>query len=130
MPARCTRASILGVRIRDLTGGFRCIRREVLETVGVRTLRSQGYVFNIELTYRALTAGFRVAEMPITFRDRIVGDSKISLRDRDRGSVAGPGAEVPLAGSALAGAQVDGRRPSHGSAPGQAVSTASRPTVT
>lgn len=71
--------TILGVRIRDLTGGFRCIRREVLETVGVRTLRSQGYVFNIELTYRALRAGFRVTEVPITFRDRTVGESKISL---------------------------------------------------
>src|SRR5205807_7486239 len=44
---------ILGVRVRDLTGGFRCIRREVLEKVELRTLRSQGYVFNIELTYRA-----------------------------------------------------------------------------
>jgi dolichol-phosphate mannosyltransferase len=71
--------TILGVRIRDLTGGFRCIRRDVLETVGVRTLRSQGYVFNIELTYRALRAGFRVTEVPITFRDRTVGESKISL---------------------------------------------------
>ena len=71
--------TILGVGVRDLTGGFRCIRREVLETVGVRTLRSQGYVFNIELTYRALRAGFRIAEVPITFRDRTVGESKISL---------------------------------------------------
>jgi dolichol-phosphate mannosyltransferase len=71
--------TILGVGVRDLTGGFRCIRREVLETVGVRTLRSQGYVFNIELTYRALGAGFRVTELPITFRDRTVGESKISL---------------------------------------------------
>lgn len=71
--------TILGVGIRDLTGGFRCIRREVLETVGVRTLRSQGYVFNIELTYRALRSGFRVTEVPITFRDRTVGESKISL---------------------------------------------------
>jgi dolichol-phosphate mannosyltransferase len=71
--------AILGVDIRDLTGGFRCIRREVLETVGVRTLRSQGYVFNIELTYRALRAGFRVTEVPITYRDRTVGESKISF---------------------------------------------------
>ncbi len=71
--------TILGVGVLDLTGGFRCIRREVLEAVGVRTLRSQGYVFNIELTYRALRAGFRVVEVPITFRDRTVGESKISL---------------------------------------------------
>jgi dolichol-phosphate mannosyltransferase len=71
--------TILGVTVRDLTGGFRCIRREVLETVELPTLRSQGYVFNIELTYRALRAGFRVAEVPILYRDRTVGESKISL---------------------------------------------------
>jgi dolichol-phosphate mannosyltransferase len=70
---------ILGVRVRDLTGGFRCIRREVLEKVDVGTLRSQGYVFNIELTYRAMRAGFRVTEVPITFHDRSIGESKISL---------------------------------------------------
>jgi dolichol-phosphate mannosyltransferase len=71
--------SILGVGIRDLTGGYRCIRREVLERVELTTLRSQGYVFNIELTFRALRAGFRVTEVPIHFRDRTVGESKISL---------------------------------------------------
>jgi dolichol-phosphate mannosyltransferase len=71
--------AILGVRVRDLTGGFRCIRREVLEAVELPTLRSQGYVFNIELTFRALRSGFRVVEVPITFHDRVVGESKISL---------------------------------------------------
>jgi dolichol-phosphate mannosyltransferase len=71
--------TILGVDIRDLTTGYRCIRREVLETIEPSTLRSQGYVFNIELTYRALRAGFKVAEIPITFRDRHAGHSKISL---------------------------------------------------
>jgi dolichol-phosphate mannosyltransferase len=70
---------LLGVGIRDMTGGFRCIRREVLETVELHTLRSQGYVFNIELAYRALRAGLRVREVPIVFRDRTVGHSKISL---------------------------------------------------
>jgi dolichol-phosphate mannosyltransferase len=70
---------ILGVRVRDLTGGFRCIRRQVLQAVELPTLRSQGYVFNIELTYRALRAGFRVTEVPIVFHDRTVGESKISL---------------------------------------------------
>ncbi len=70
---------LLGVQVRDLTGGFRCIRREVLEAVELPTLLSQGYVFNIELTYRALGAGFRVTEVPIVFRDRTVGSSKISL---------------------------------------------------
>ena len=71
--------TILGVGVRDLTGGYRCIRREVLEQVELRTLRSQGYVFNIELTFRALRAGCRVAEIPIVFPDRTVGESKISL---------------------------------------------------
>jgi dolichol-phosphate mannosyltransferase len=70
---------LLGVQVRDLTGGFRCIRREVLEAVELSTLLSQGYVFNIELTYRALRAGYRVREVPIVFRDRTVGASKISL---------------------------------------------------
>lgn len=70
---------LLGVHVRDLTGGYKCIRREVLETVQPSSLRSQGYVFNIELTYRALLAGFRVAEVPIVFRDRRAGASKMSL---------------------------------------------------
>ena len=71
--------SILGVHVRDLTGGYRCVRREVLERLELGTLRSQGYVFNIELTYRALRAGFRVKEVPIVFRDRADGVSKMSL---------------------------------------------------
>jgi dolichol-phosphate mannosyltransferase len=71
--------SILDVKVRDLTGGFRCVRREVLDAIELSTLRSQGYVFNIELTYRALQEGFRVEEVPIVFRDRTVGQSKISL---------------------------------------------------
>jgi dolichol-phosphate mannosyltransferase len=71
--------AILGVRVHDLTSGFRCVRRQVLETIEPSTLRAQGYVFNIELTYRALLAGFTVAEVPITFRDREAGQSKMSL---------------------------------------------------
>jgi dolichol-phosphate mannosyltransferase len=70
---------MLGVKVRDLTSGFRCVRRRVLETVEPSTLRSQGYVFNIELTYRTLLAGLRVAEVPICFRDREQGESKMSL---------------------------------------------------
>jgi len=70
---------MLGVKVRDLTTGFRCVRRGVLETVEPSTLRSQGYVFNIELTYRALLAGFTVKEIPICFRDREEGESKMSL---------------------------------------------------
>jgi dolichol-phosphate mannosyltransferase len=71
--------TVLGVKVNDLTSGFRCVRRRVLETVEPSTLRSQGYVFNIELTYRALLAGFTVTEVPICFRDRKVGQSKMSL---------------------------------------------------
>jgi len=71
--------AILGVNVRDLTSGFRCVRRQVLETIEPSTLRSQGYVFNIELTYRTLLAGFTVTEVPISFRDREAGDSKMSL---------------------------------------------------
>jgi dolichol-phosphate mannosyltransferase len=71
--------AILGVKVRDLTSGFRCVRRRVLETVEPSTLRSQGYVFNIELTYRTLLAGFTVTEVPISFRDREAGESKMSL---------------------------------------------------
>jgi dolichol-phosphate mannosyltransferase len=71
--------AILGVRINDLTSGFRCVRRQVLETIEPSTLRAQGYVFNIELTYRALLAGFTVTEVPIIFRDREAGQSKMSL---------------------------------------------------
>jgi dolichol-phosphate mannosyltransferase len=70
---------ILGVKVNDLTTGFRLVGRRVLETVEPSTLRSQGYVFNIELTYRALLAGFTVAEVPICFRDRLAGESKMSL---------------------------------------------------
>jgi dolichol-phosphate mannosyltransferase len=70
---------VLAVDVRDLTGGFRCIRRQVLETVELATLRSQGYVFNIELTFRAQRAGFRITEVPIRFRDRTIGESKISF---------------------------------------------------
>jgi dolichol-phosphate mannosyltransferase len=70
---------MLGVKVRDLTTGFRCVRRRVIETVEPSTLRSQGYVFNIELTYRALLAGFSVKEIPIRFQDRQEGESKMSL---------------------------------------------------
>ena len=70
---------ILGLKVNDLTSGFRCVRRGVLETVEPSTLRAQGYVFNIELTYRALLAGFTVTEVPICFRDRQEGESKMSL---------------------------------------------------
>jgi dolichol-phosphate mannosyltransferase len=69
---------LLGVPIRDLTGGFKCYRRRVLETIDLDAVRSRGYAFQIETTYRALRAGFRVVEVPITFVDREVGGSKMS----------------------------------------------------
>jgi len=71
---------VLGVGIHDLTGGFKCIRREVLEGIELDTIRAEGYVFQIEVTYRALLAGFRVREIPIIFRDRSAGTSKMSAR--------------------------------------------------
>ncbi len=71
---------VLGLRIRDLTGGFKCFRREVLEAINFDTVRSQGYAFQVELTYRAVQAGFRVVEVPIVFRDRQHGQSKMSWR--------------------------------------------------
>jgi dolichol-phosphate mannosyltransferase len=69
---------LLGVPIRDLTGGFKCYRREVLEAIDLASVSSRGYAFQIETTYRALRAGFRVVEVPITFVDREVGGSKMS----------------------------------------------------
>jgi dolichol-phosphate mannosyltransferase len=71
---------VLGLDVRDLTGGFKCFRREVLEAIGLETVRSQGYAFQVELTYRAVRNGFRVREVPIAFRDREVGRSKMSAR--------------------------------------------------
>lgn len=71
---------ILGVEVQDLTGGFKCIRREVLEGIDLDSVRAEGYVFQIEVTYRALLAGFRVREIPIVFSDRTVGASKMSTR--------------------------------------------------
>jgi dolichol-phosphate mannosyltransferase len=72
--------TILGVEVRDLTGGFKCIRREVLEAIDLETVRADGYVFQIEVTYRALMAGFKVREVPIVFVDRAAGKSKMSTR--------------------------------------------------
>lgn len=71
---------ILRTGIRDLTGGFKCIRRHVLERIDLESIRAEGYVFQIEVTYRALLAGFRVREVPIVFRDRAKGKSKMSTR--------------------------------------------------
>jgi dolichol-phosphate mannosyltransferase len=71
---------MLGLRVRDLTGGFKCFRREALEAIDLGAVRSQGYAFQVELTYRAVQKGFRVVEAPIVFRDRQRGQSKMSWR--------------------------------------------------
>jgi dolichol-phosphate mannosyltransferase len=71
---------VLGLGVRDLTSGYKCFRREVLEAIDLDSVRSEGYSFQIEMTYRALCRGFRVAEVPIVFVDRRVGQSKMSRR--------------------------------------------------
>jgi dolichol-phosphate mannosyltransferase len=69
---------VLGVRIRDLTGGFKCYRRQVLEAIDLNAIHSKGYAFQIEGTYRTLRKGFEVREVPIRFADRTQGTSKMS----------------------------------------------------
>jgi dolichol-phosphate mannosyltransferase len=69
---------LLQLGVRDLTGGFKCYRRAVLETIDLDAITSRGYAFQIETTYRTLRAGFRVVEVPIVFADREVGGSKMS----------------------------------------------------
>jgi dolichol-phosphate mannosyltransferase len=71
---------VLGVPVRDLTGGFKCFRRATLEGIDYRNTHADGYGFQIEITYRAIKAGFRVQEVPIVFRDRKEGTSKMSPR--------------------------------------------------
>ena len=68
----------LGLPVKDLTGGFKCFRRIVLERIDLDTIEARGYAFQVETTYRALRAGFRVVEVPIVFRDRADGTSKMS----------------------------------------------------
>ncbi|HMJ34166.1 MAG TPA: polyprenol monophosphomannose synthase [Baekduia sp.] len=71
---------ILGLPVHDLTGGFKCFRAEVLEGIDLPSIRAQGYAFQVELTNRAIRRGFDVVEVPITFRDRLRGESKMSAR--------------------------------------------------
>jgi dolichol-phosphate mannosyltransferase len=72
--------AVLGVHVHDLTGGFKCIHRRVLEAIDLPSVRAEGYVFQIEVTYRAMLAGFTVKEVPIVFADRTAGKSKMSAR--------------------------------------------------
>ncbi len=69
---------VLGVGVHDLTGGFKCFRREVLEAIDLDSIQARGYAFQVEMTYRAIQRGFRVVEVPIVFHDRQVGSSKMS----------------------------------------------------
>jgi dolichol-phosphate mannosyltransferase len=82
---------VLGVGVEDLTGGFKCFRREVLEAIDLDTIQARGYAFQVEMTYRAIQRGFRVVEVPIVFRDRQAGSSKM-----DRSIVAEAIWRVPL----------------------------------
>jgi dolichol-phosphate mannosyltransferase len=69
---------LLGVRVRDLTGGFKCFRRAALEAIDLDALSAHGYAFQIEATYRVLRAGLRVTEIPIRFVERRAGASKMT----------------------------------------------------
>jgi dolichol-phosphate mannosyltransferase len=71
---------VLGLQIRDLTGGFKCFRAATLERIGARTATAQGYAFQVELTWRALSLGLRIVEVPIRFRERRLGESKMSAQ--------------------------------------------------
>ena len=70
--------AILGVDVNDMTGGFKCFRRKVLETIPLDEVAASGYSFQVEMTYRVIKAGFTVIEVPITFRERLAGTSKMS----------------------------------------------------
>jgi dolichol-phosphate mannosyltransferase len=83
--------AFLGVGISDLTGGFKCFRRAVLEQIGLERISTKGYAFQIETTYRAIRSGFRVVEVPIVFSEREAGGSKMS-----RGIVVEAMAKVPV----------------------------------
>jgi dolichol-phosphate mannosyltransferase len=82
---------VLGVEVRDLTGGFKCFRREVLEAIDLDSIQARGYAFQVEMTYRAIKQGFKVVEVPIVFRERQAGSSKM-----DRAIVAEAVWRVPM----------------------------------
>lgn len=69
---------ILGLPVNDLTGGFKCFNRKVLESIGLDNVKSKGYVFQIEMTYKTYKKGFKIMEYPIVFVDRRVGQTKMS----------------------------------------------------
>ena len=71
---------VTGLQLYDATGGFKCFRRAVLEAIDLDDVRSNGYAFQIEVSFRAWKKGFRIAEIPIVFTDRTEGESKMSKR--------------------------------------------------
>ena len=103
----------LGVEVRDLTGGFKCFRREVLEAIDLDSVGSRGYAFQVELTYRAIELGFRVVEVPIVFRDRGAGSSKMGGK-----IVAEARSRVPDAAAARTRLGARGPDPRLGGRPG------------
>ncbi len=102
---------VLGVGVHDLTGGFKCFRREVLETIDLDSIEVRGYAFQVEMTYRAIQLGFKVVEVPIVFRDRRAGESKM-----DAAIVAEAVAAVPRLRFRLSGSHT--RRPDAEPQPG------------
>ncbi len=122
---------MLGVPVRDLTGGFKCIRRRVLESIGLDSIGADGYAFQIELTALAFRAGFTVVEVPIVFADRTAGTSKMSgrialeavwlvaaLRRRLPDPAApAPGAAPPDAGPSPGRPRAAGEQPAAGTLP-------------
>jgi dolichol-phosphate mannosyltransferase len=101
---------VLGVSVRDLTGGFKCIHRAVLEAIDLPSVRAEGYVFQIEVTYRAIMAGFKVREIPIVFADRVAGTSKMSARIALEAMVRVPGIKRQSARALARHGQVADRR--------------------
>jgi dolichol-phosphate mannosyltransferase len=95
--------TVLGAPVRDLTGGFKCFRREVLERLDLSGIHADGYGFQIEMTYRAIRAGFRVREIPITFHDRRAGASKMDTRIAAEAVWKVPALRWRLRGSAAVG---------------------------
>jgi dolichol-phosphate mannosyltransferase len=111
--------TVLGIPVNDLTGGFKCFRREVLEAIDLDRVRSHGYAFQVELTYRALQLGFRVAEVPIVFTERRVGHSKMTRRIVLEAALTVPllrlgrPAKAPALPVAPAATRVEGDRTGH-----------------
>lgn len=73
--------TILGLKTKDITAGFRCFRRQVLEKINLDTIKSNGYAFQEELLYRVEKSGFKIREIPVTFKDREQGQSKLGRKE-------------------------------------------------